>query len=72
MGACYLLWEMAASGKADHVFTERLHLGTGKRRAGNKQVLFGGLLLCLGVPGCVLQASSCGCDEWDLCVSVPG
>lgn len=53
-----LLWEIA-----DHVFTDGLHCSRHWRRdTRDKQVLSGGLLLCLGVPGCVVQASLCGCD----------
>lgn len=58
-----LFWEMAALGEADRVFIERLHCSRHwGRGAKDKQGLFGGQLLCLGVPGCVLQASLCGCD----------
>lgn len=50
-------------GEADHVFTDGLHCSRHWRRdTRDKQVLSGGLLLCLGVPGCVVQASLCGCD----------
>lgn len=58
-----LFWEMAALGEADRVFIEHLHCSRHwGRGAKDKQGLFGGQLLCLGVPGCVLQASLCGCD----------
>lgn len=58
-----LLWELAALGEADHVFVGALGCLHGSRHSGRERAnrTWWGLL-CLGVPGCVLQASLCGCD----------